>query len=246
MFYRLSDPKTSTSDWFSLSCDAIPQVLIKPTDADGDEVLREIVTAPELDTSELYVEPFGEDGDDGLSRTYDAPDLDEYTCDVGGAGMTFNTVEAATARHAADKAKVEKHNVDVVAFRSEREGQDILPMWGTMWHVEDHPEIRSALATEGLRVYEHDEINGLLFGVEGCGYDFYGAHWIPLRARLALAMTWPSGGGPLLTGAKLGRFLKTLRTEASKLGDADKLERVIAELRPGLEKPARVRGRKAA
>lgn len=66
-----------------------------------------------------------------------------------------------------------------------------LPMWGTMWQfgnscddywleAEDGTRIMSNL---GFRIY-YNEDWGYFFGIDGCGYDFYGAHWIPLyKAR---------------------------------------------------------------
>lgn len=69
---------------------------------------------------------------------------------------------------------------------------DMLPMWGTMWSFGDSAddewvhegglEIMSAL---GFRVYEHDDW-GIFFGIDGAGYDFYEAHWIPLYEKRGL------------------------------------------------------------
>ena len=64
-----------------------------------------------------------------------------------------------------------------------------LPMWGTMWSfgdsaddewLEDHLQV---MADYGFRIYEHEDY-GYIFGIDGCGYDFYEGHWIPLyKAR---------------------------------------------------------------
>ena len=61
-----------------------------------------------------------------------------------------------------------------------------LPMWGTMWsfgeNMDDDWLTQEGLAKMsacGFRVYEHDEW-GFFFGIDGAGYDFYEAHWIPL------------------------------------------------------------------
>lgn len=66
-----------------------------------------------------------------------------------------------------------------------------LPMWGTMWSFgnsvddhwlenEDHLRLMSQC---GFRIYYHSEW-GYFFGIDGAGYDFYEAHWIPLyKAR---------------------------------------------------------------
>lgn len=71
---------------------------------------------------------------------------------------------------------------------------DVLPMWGTMWSFGDgidddwlsgeFGEDGLKLMSEcGFRIYEHEEF-GYFFGIDGAGYDFYEAHWIPLyKAR---------------------------------------------------------------
>lgn len=65
---------------------------------------------------------------------------------------------------------------------------DGLPLWGYMWqpHPWDVDWIRENLETVcacGFRVYEEDDFD-ILLGIDGCGYDFYEAHWIPLyKAR---------------------------------------------------------------
>jgi hypothetical protein len=64
-----------------------------------------------------------------------------------------------------------------------------LPMWGTMWTFDeslDDDWVRGNLEIMrecGFWVYESDEL-GILFGINGAGYDFYKSHWIPLyKAR---------------------------------------------------------------
>lgn len=62
---------------------------------------------------------------------------------------------------------------------------DRFPMWGTLWTFSDPCDLHwmeshlRTLALCGFRVYESEDY-GLLFGIDGCGYDFYSAHWIPL------------------------------------------------------------------
>lgn len=73
----------------------------------------------------------------------------------------------------------------------EVEYDDGLPMWGTMWSFNDSADnwwleegdgIR-LMSECGFRVYVHEEF-GYFFGIDGAGYDFYEAHWIPLyKAR---------------------------------------------------------------
>ena len=228
MFYKCSDPKTSTSDWFALNTDAIPQALIKVMDEDGDLLLEEILPdLPELDENDL-VGTVTEDErlEAGAGREvviYDLPDRDGYA--EGHEG---------DADFAADKIEIEAHNKAAREFAERHEGEDLLPMWGTMWHVEDHPELREACFEVGLRLYEHAEINGILIGADSAGHSFYGAYWIPLRARLALRQKSGSGPftfeGPLAGKANARRraaFGKMLRAEAAKEGEARRLESVV-------------------
>lgn len=72
---------------------------------------------------------------------------------------------------------------------------DVLPMWGTMWTFGDYCDdfwmeekdgIR-AMSECGFRVYHHEEW-GYFFGINGAGYDFYEAHWIP--AYKARGLQW--------------------------------------------------------
>lgn len=81
--------------------------------------------------------------------------------------------------------------VQVAEYEMELEYDDGLPMWGTMWSFGDSADdywlsdgngIR-IMSQCGFRIYEHEEY-GYFFGIDGAGYDFYEAHWIPLyKAR---------------------------------------------------------------
>lgn len=66
---------------------------------------------------------------------------------------------------------------------------DVLPMWGTMWEFKDICDKEwlennlQAVANCGFRIYESEDY-GYLIGIDGAGYDFYEAHWLPLyKAR---------------------------------------------------------------
>ena len=69
------------------------------------------------------------------------------------------------------------------------EYDDFLPMWSTMWTFgesldEDWArENIEIMQNCGFRVYENDDF-GIIFGIDGAGYNFYENHWIPLyKAR---------------------------------------------------------------
>lgn len=71
------------------------------------------------------------------------------------------------------------------------EQDDFLPMWGTMWSFGDSCDDWWLEEGDGIRImsecwfriYNSEEF-GYFFGIDGAGYDFYEAHWIPLyKAR---------------------------------------------------------------
>ena len=82
----------------------------------------------------------------------------------------------------------------VVKDDFEVERYDHLPMWGTLWAFGDGIDNAwldneylgdglTAMANCGFRIYESEDY-GYIFGIDGAGYDFYEAHWIPLyKAR---------------------------------------------------------------
>ena len=60
-------------------------------------------------------------------------------------------------------------------------------MWSTMWTMDEvcdkhwceSEEGIKALSECGFRVYESEDY-GIVFGIDGAGYDFYEYHWLPL------------------------------------------------------------------
>lgn len=77
--------------------------------------------------------------------------------------------------------------VEVKRDDMEVEYDDGLPMWGWLWQfgdsaddywLEDLDGIQ-LMSDCGFRIYEHEEW-GYFFGIDGAGYDFYEAHWLPL------------------------------------------------------------------
>lgn len=68
-----------------------------------------------------------------------------------------------------------------------------LPMWGWLWSFGDSADDYwleeldgiKIMSECGFRVYENAEW-GYFFGIDGAGYDFYSAHWIPLYKKRGL------------------------------------------------------------
>ena len=76
---------------------------------------------------------------------------------------------------------------EVTSSDNEVEDYDQLPMWGTMWAFSDSCDSDwlkfgngiLKMSQCGFRVFESEEF-GYFFGIDGAGYDFYEAHWLPL------------------------------------------------------------------
>ena len=72
-----------------------------------------------------------------------------------------------------------------------------VPMWGTFWMVDDWcderwiDENRELVADLGFTICENYENGWILLGIDGAGYDFYEAHWIPLYE--ARGLKWHEG-----------------------------------------------------
>lgn len=78
--------------------------------------------------------------------------------------------------------------VGIDDFEVERDS--FLPMWGTLWSFGDSADDYwleecggiKIMSECGFRVYHHEEF-GYIFGIDGAGYSFYEAHWIPLYKK---------------------------------------------------------------
>lgn len=70
------------------------------------------------------------------------------------------------------------------------EWDSVLPMWSTMWSFRELLDDEwldsggiAIMSRCGFRVYQSERF-GYFFGIDGCGYDFYESHWVPLyKAR---------------------------------------------------------------
>lgn len=92
-----------------------------------------------------------------------------------------------------DTYRIELYNgerIDISEDSFEVEYDSYLPMWNTMWAFNDFCDNYwlengglQIMADCGFRIYEQEDY-GYIFGIDGCGYDFYEEHWIPLyKAR---------------------------------------------------------------
>lgn len=154
------DIREATQKWVD-SFNALPLELIKKAYQDNIDDLHEITPIIVGDNvwSNGFQETVEVTGYDPLSETF------EITCPDG-------TMEC---------------NVD--KYDLYKEYYTWLPMWGWMWTFGNGWDSEWAyenlqdMADCGFRIYESDEL-GLFFGVDGAGYSFMDAHWLPLyRAR---------------------------------------------------------------
>lgn len=170
-YYKCMMLGTSTSDWIRLNFDAVPTDVVQAMIPDDFDALERLdVTAPEEPC-----EP-------------DAPGLrDEYESDAA-----FNDAVAAydSAMKKYNEA-TQNYNEAWQEYENQLQSLAGWPVaWGEMYSCDQDPQLVQALIDSGFVVYQNntDFFGQVLFGVDGGGYNFYAAHWIPLRARLATAV----------------------------------------------------------
>ena len=110
---------------------------------------------------------------------------------VGDRVYCFDCHEYGEITKAADdEITVELDNGETLTTNAEEvevQRDDFLPMWGTLWAFSDSCDNYwieelgglQAMANCGFRIYEQEDYT-YIFGIDGAGYDFYEAHWIPL------------------------------------------------------------------
>ena len=152
--------------WVS-EMNAIPGGMIDKLMSIGDGDIYE-VTEPAVGDSVYFYADLKGSGDGEITGVDNKDDGVVYTIEL----ETFETVKAY------------RQEFEVVY-------DDALPMWGTLWSfgdiaddwwLEDGDGIK-IMSECGFKIYESDEF-GYFFGIDGAGYNFYEAHWIPLyKAR---------------------------------------------------------------
>lgn len=165
--------KEATQAWIG-EMDAIQQGMVaKLMSVDIDD-WREVTTPAYGDRVYVY-----EHGEGEIIEVVNYGVEDENDSENAKTGYLIELDEGTTAL-------IECSAEDFEVYR-----YDMLPMWGTMWSFSDSCDNYwleegdgiKALSECGFRVYESEDF-GYFFGVDGAGYDFYEAHWIPLyKAR---------------------------------------------------------------
>lgn len=168
MYYRCTDPDTSIGDWISLNFSAIPGSLLAfVVQKDEDyETVEELELGPEED---------------------EAPECEE-------CGWEEDDCECEDGFHAPEKVEapaVPENHLIVPRFETHwKAAEEFPPMWGTMWEGKDaFGDSWWMCVAAGMNVYRIPQMgefgSEVYIGVDGAGYNFYGAHWIPLRAAAA-------------------------------------------------------------
>ena len=80
---------------------------------------------------------------------------------------------------------IEGGRFTVNSYEVDCENLSIFQMWGTVWQSvglqsEWIGRNLDTVADCGFEIYEADDLDGYILGVDGAGYDFYEAHWVPL------------------------------------------------------------------
>lgn len=152
-----------------------------------------------LDATHEWVQSFGHFPLDMIEALYGA-DVDSWhevtKPSVGSKVFVYTTQQAG------EVAEVFKDGKYLVSTDDDKQlflsGDDFcfeydscLPCWGTMWNFGDSADDYwlsdmgglEKMSEIGLRVFEHDEW-GYFFGIDGAGFDFFEAFWLPLyKAR---------------------------------------------------------------
>ena len=114
-----------------------------------------------------------------------------YVFDSGEYGEIIKTKENENGDILYVIEQYDKKQIELESDDFEIQRDEYFPMWGTMWAFADNCDDYwitemgglQIMADCGFRIYEQEDY-GYVFGIDGCGYDFYEAHWIPLyKAR---------------------------------------------------------------
>ncbi len=116
-----------------------------------------------------------------------APSIDDrvYLCSGPHGDCAGRITEAQGSQYMIELDEGGYVEADENGFDIERDS--FLPMWGQLWSfgesiddcwLEEMDGIR-LMSECGFRIYESDDY-GYFFGIDGCGYDFYIAHFEPL------------------------------------------------------------------
>jgi hypothetical protein len=97
----------------------------------------------------------------------------------------FDHVPLSVAEQLTDDMLFER--IDLSDYDEDDDGEPPYPMWGTLFHYRGWGHdgfIEAAKKARFIVIKGVPEFDGVMLGVQGAGYSFYGAHWIPLYLAL--------------------------------------------------------------
>jgi hypothetical protein len=212
-FYRCSQPEVSVNDWISLNFGRFQAGILRLIAENRPETYEDLARIDSTGPEEPE-EPCPYDQDDEPSRAeFDTDDeFDEALSEWKEGFEEYREYLAAYAKWEEEHEEWEQ-------------SQQLMSWpvaWNTMWSATDSADLIGALIDSGFVVYrtqgELEDFGPIVFGVDGCGYGFYGAHWIPLRARLA-RIRYDKGYG---NGRELAALLDSLVPLVKREGDDPK------------------------
>lgn len=213
-FYRCSNSEISTGDWISLNFNAFQGTIFTLLAEHRTEIFEDLIR---IDLGDEPEEP------DSVYCTDDSdrPKRDEHDSeeDFSEAIASWQEDYAEYEHYQSAHAKWEE---DYAEWEQAQQLMAWPVAWNTMWAAQDNDDLVEALAASGFVVYRtHGELTDfgpIVFGVDGCGYGFYGAHWIPLRARLARCQ-YDKG---YCRGSEFAAVLESLIPRVEEQGDDPK------------------------
>lgn len=154
--------RDACEDWFNSTHDAITIDHLHDPERDMYLACKNI---PEPGT---YVSQYGEFGDDErFSLVVESVDFDDE-------------VIVAVPEDDIEGERIEIGLDELCCL-------DGTPMWSTLWALNGEPDYSEiAMYNEcGISVYR-TESDDFFIGINGCGYDFYEAHWLPLYRKMGI------------------------------------------------------------
>lgn len=132
----------------------------------------------EIAFDEIKKVSYQEDGSE-IELDANVLSIDKYDSDIEGEPCEY-------------EVELELPVIAVDYYDVDLEHDGWLPMWSTLWSFNDSADLYWAkenpevLAECGFRIFEDQEEGEIYIGIDGAGYNFIDAHWIPLYKRRGL------------------------------------------------------------
>ncbi len=167
---------------------------------------------------EAIVRIFGESPED-LERLYASRTGTCEACD--GLGVNEDQEDCAACEGSGETQESDDESRELYGWPAAH---------GALWQCEDRPEIVEALLASGFIVYRPDHtFDGLIVGIDGGGYSFWGQHWLPLRARFARASfeSWRAQGHGGEDARRFQALSAVLLAEADRESEAPRVRAIL-------------------